>query len=162
MDLVADDIFSGDEGGGLQQKKHGGRPRKAKRNEPVHFGSFLFKYLCEQWCWGAYSPQEAQRIAAVVKKDLQQVADGFDIEFSFSELDKLEKIGSFGKYPNILIYSLGEKRIMQINSDVKGKTIKVDLEPNSNYFLMISNLYLFASGPSGNVSIFYCSLMWTF
>ena len=42
---------------------------------------------------------------------------------------------SFGKYPNILIYSLGEKRVMQINSDVKGKTIKIELEPNSMFVM---------------------------
>ena len=40
--------------------------------------------------------------------------------------------------------------------------INFDLEPNLNYFLIISHLYLFATTGPGNVSIFYCSLMWTF
>lgn len=42
---------------------------------------------------------------------------------------------SFGLYPNIIIYSLGSKRELRINSDIDNKFKIFDLEPNSLFIM---------------------------
>jgi alkylated DNA repair dioxygenase AlkB len=46
-----------------------------------------------------------------------------------------DNIISFGEYPNILIYSLGSERQLQLNSDIDDSKIIFNLKPNSLFIM---------------------------
>ena len=78
-----------------------GRGRKRKQRaqgESVVLVSCLAQYLFEAWSLGSYSPQEAQRLAALASKDIE-VAIGPGPSAIFHDLHRLSKIGSEGKHP---------------------------------------------------------------
>ena len=51
------------------------------------------------WCWGLYSPQKVQRIAAMVQKDVDAIKEQNGIDFVMPDLDAVARMGTSGKYP---------------------------------------------------------------
>ena len=75
------------------------RGRKTKTNEePKRLVSYAAAYLQEVWSWGKYSPQECQRLASLVLKDMEQLVGAGD-GAGFPDLTAMAKMGTDGKYP---------------------------------------------------------------
>ena len=56
--------------------------------------SVLVSYLLSRMVWGAVSPQEIQKIAALAQKNFQQGGQ------ALREIDVLAGVGCSGQYPN--------------------------------------------------------------
>ena len=85
--------------GGLQQRKRRRVAHKASEAASVAqppLSSKTALFLASKWAWGEYSPQEVQRIAALVTAD---ILTAIESSSGFSDLDALAQLGSKGRFP---------------------------------------------------------------
>ena len=77
--------------------------KKSRRSKPVNetkvVESALIAYLIERFLWGAYSPQEVQRIASFLQTDLAAAINAGP-GVTFPQVDLVEKIGNHGRIPS--------------------------------------------------------------
>ena len=69
--------------------------KKSRRSKPVNetkvVESALIAYLIERFLWGAYSPQEVQRIASFLQTDLAAAINAGP-GVTFPQVDLVEKL----------------------------------------------------------------------
>ena len=85
--------------GGHRQRKrhrvaHNASEAASSARQPLSSKTALF--LASKWAWGEYSPQEVQRIAALVTAD---ILTAIESSSGFSDLDALAQLGSKGRSP---------------------------------------------------------------
>ena len=88
--------------GDRKRKRSGGQRQRlaevaADDGEQVQGGSLLVAYLLSEMVWGAISPQQAQHIANLAKKDIDALQGKPRV---YDEIADLAGVGSSGAYPN--------------------------------------------------------------
>ena len=88
--------------GDRKRKRSGGQRQRlaeatADDGEQVQGGSLLVAYLLSEMVWGAISPQQAQHIAHLAKKDIDALQGKPRV---YDEIADLAGVGSSGAYPN--------------------------------------------------------------
>ena len=78
--------------------RRGGKQQRNAEHETVILQSVVCAYLIEQWAWGGYSPQEAQRVGKLVMQDIETIKRAGP-GARFRDLEGLAHIGDDGKYP---------------------------------------------------------------
>ena len=86
--------------GGVPADAHpwGGHRQRAATSASSAPPSSLAAWLYQQWCWGAFSPQQVQEIARHAKADVAAAVGQGSPEFSYKDLDNLAKLGTSGAY----------------------------------------------------------------